>query len=275
MYRQAGFTDDALRELYTSAVQKPTTDDAYLRSRFGAPLKAVTQKKYGIANVGVGDEAAPYEFLAGRGALRSYNDLGKKAHYVDNEGRQYFCVGSSAPNELHCRIPRSITTAENRQGLRGMDRIDFPRQHEFLTLTASLAFPSEDRAQKPPIEVQVIARLGQKDATCLIRVSEDVGAPPGLDVGGGVDESEEALARAQAQREKIMKNLDKIAEKQEEQLREEHYSFSNEVESLPERRYNPTAKRPNSSSAQIKTKRSVMGVVKKSASAKKPRVGKC
>lgn len=182
----------------------------------------------------------PYTFLSGNGIL-SYNDLGKHPHYVDARGRQVFATGRGSPTLIYVRIPKNITTEENRRQVAQADRLDIPQVGEELVLSRGSGFGRKGSSERegPEVRVTVMRRLAQKTATALLEVSDDVEAPEGLDVDSD-DETPDALltdaerafkARKNDQQQRRLARLEESAEKRAQTLREHGYSFEEEQES--------------------------------------------
>lgn len=270
-YLQAGFTDAKLRALY----YKDSTegkDDAFFRSRYGAPLHAATQRKYGLADVTQGDDPMPYEFLSEQLSMRSYDDFGEP-HFVDEEGRQYYGLGSRQPRVCYCRIPKGITVEENHRGVVGVFRTDFPSSGDQLILTPGNGFAKAVRPSVPHIELVVLKRIAQKTAVCQLEVSEDVPVPDGLDIDEGIDDADEGdPERDERYRKRIeaakraTEAAARKAERLEKKLREQGYSFSDAVTSIPPRQTNATT---NARAHHAKGTKDVLGV--RSAISKEPR----
>lgn len=231
-YVKQGFTDERLVTLYYEAVREGK-DDPYLRARFGTPLSASTQKKHGLSNVRQGDEAVPYRFL-GASPMRSYNQLGRP-HYVDSSGRQYYGLGARQPRMCYCRIPKGLTAKENKAGVVGVFRTDFPRPGEELTLWPSTAFDRVTRDKVPVLNVTVQSIAMQTIAVALIQVSETLVLPDGIDVDKDVDgdDLEGALKRRADHAQQLLEEAEERAREIEKKLRAENYAFPDSVTSIP------------------------------------------
>lgn len=260
-YLRAGFTDAKLRALY----YKDTTegrDDAFLRSRYGAPLLAETQRRYGIADVSRGDEPVPYEFLSEQLSMRSYDEFGEP-HFVDEQGRQYYGLGSKQPRVCYCRIPKSITAEENRRGVVGVFRTDFPSSGDQLVLTPGKGFDRSERADVPNVEIVVLKRIAQKTAVCQLEVSEEVPVPGGLDIDEAIEdgaegdpERDERYRKRVEAAKRATEAAARKAERIEKELRERGYTFPDAVSAIPPRPTNPTGPRSHRPSG----KKDVLGV---------------
>jgi hypothetical protein len=247
-YLQAGFTDSKLRTLYykDSAEGK---DDAFFRSRYGAPLHAATQRKYGLADVTQGDDPMPYEFLSEQLSMRSYDDFGEP-HFVDEEGRQYYGLGSKQPRVCYCRITKTITAEENSRGVVGVFRTDFPNSGDQLVLTPGKGFAKAIRPSVSHIELVVLKRIAQKTAVCQLEVSEDIPVPDGLDIDEAIDDAAEGDPERDERYRKRIEAAKRAtdaaarkAEKMEKKLREQGYSFPDAVSTIAPRQPSATTAR--------------------------------
>ncbi len=249
---KASFTPAKLAQLFSESVAQEAVDDAAIRARFGAPLRVSTQRRQGLA--AGGDERVPYPFLAPDGIL-SYNELGHAPHYTDARGRQLFAVGRSAPTLVYVRIPKGITREENAKRVPLADRLDIPQVGEELVLTRAAGFGRRGSAERegPEVRVTVLARLGQKVATALLQVSDEVRAPEGLDIGEDAQPFELPSEEERAARERLLdraerrlERLEASAEARARELREHGYSFDADQESRA--RPAPQQRAPRSSS---------------------------
>jgi hypothetical protein len=75
----------------------------------------------------------PYAFLESD-VVRNYSELNRKPDWTDQTGRQYFRHDAQMPATLELRLPKSVTMREDREDVPVMQRQDFPRPGEVISL---------------------------------------------------------------------------------------------------------------------------------------------
>ena len=152
-YLEMGFSHDELRRRYEEeSLEIPITE---LYARFGQPQFSDPLKP-------------PYRFMLDETTdpqgMPGYNEL-KRPAFIDVKGRQYTLASQNDRAQVYVRLPKGVTTREERDQVSVWDRQDFPRRGEMIEFDS----PSGER-----IKLTVRHVILQRMATALVELEEPV-----------------------------------------------------------------------------------------------------